>query len=393
MKKILFVVLDGLGDLGIAEFNGKTPLEEAKTPNMDYLAENGITGLVKPYMFFGESYPTSEGAHIGMFGYKDFFLGRGPYEVAGIDMPLYEGDVALRVNFATIDDNGVIIDRRAGRIEDTHELIEALKSITIDGISFDIKASVSHRAGLILRGSGLSPEISTNDPHKEGLAPLKVMAESPEGRFTAEVLNKYIEKVHEILNKLDFNKKRELKANYILVRGAGQFKKIYPFEDKYGLTAACVAGGGLYKGIGKMLGMHVIRVDGATGKADTDLWNKFNEAEIALEKNDFVFMHIKATDVFSHDGDYQGKKNFIEEVDRYFNRFIERDDLLIVITADHSTPCFLKEHSKDPVPILIFGNGKDDVRHFNENEVQKGQLGLFESKELMNKLLKIHEQS
>jgi len=393
MKKILFTVLDGLGDLGIAEFNGKTPLEAAKTPNMDYMAENGITGLMQPYMFFGEKFPTSEGAHIGMFGYKDFFLGRGPYEVTGIDMPLYQGDIALRANFATIDENGIVVDRRAGRIEETQELIDALQGIRIDGVSFDIKASVRYRAGLVLRGSNLSPHITSNDSHETGVKPLKVMPETPEGEFTAEVLNKYLEKVHEILNNLEFNKKRKLKANYLLVRGAGQFSKIYPFKEKYGLSSACIAGGGLYKGIGKMIGMDVINVEGATGKEDTDLYNKFNEAEFTLEKYDFVFLHIKATDTYSHDGNAQGKKDFIEKIDFFFNRFTNRDDLLVVITADHSTPCFLKEHSKDPVPILIYGNGKDNVKHFNEKEVEKGQLGLFQSKELMNKLLKIYETS
>lgn len=393
MKKILFTVLDGLGDLEIAAFESKTPLDAANTPNLDYMAENGITGLMEPYMFFGETYPTSEGAHIGMFGYKDYFLKRGPYEVAGINMPLYEGDVALRANFATVDDNGIIIDRRAGRIEDTQELIEALKGIKIDGINFDIKASVSHRAGLILRGDNLSSDITTNDPNKTGVLPSKVKPETEQAIFTARVLNEYIEKANEILNNLEFNKNRELKANYLLVRGAGQFKKIFPFKDKYGLSAACIAGGGLYKGIGKMTGMHVIEVKGATGRADTDLWRKFNEAEFALDNYDFVFLHIKGTDIFSHDGDPEGKKDFIEKIDPLFKRFIDREDLLVVVTADHSTPCFTKEHSRDPVPILIYGNGKDDVKHFRENEVEKGQLGLFQSKELMNKLLNINETS
>lgn len=389
MKKILFLVLDGLGDLPIEELDFKTPLEAANTPNLDFLAKNGETGLMQPYKFFEEKYPTSEGAHIGMFGYKDFFLGRGPYEAAGVNFPVNLGDIALRVNFATIDQNGIILDRRAGRIDDTENLISAINNKVIEGVKFELKKSTGHRAVLVLRGPNLSSNIRSNDPEKIGVSPFLVEAEDPEAEFTARILNKFLLETYKILNEIEENKERKLPANYLLVRGAGTFKRIYSFEDKYNRTAACVAGGGLYKGIGKMLGMNVINVPTTTGKADTDLWDKFEASVDALKTNDFVFMHIKATDVFSHDGDFQGKKKFIEKIDKYLKVLLELEDVLIVITADHSTPCKLKEHSNDPVPILIYGDGVDDVEHFNEKEVKKGNLGYFKSEELLNKLFKL----
>ncbi|MDD4358345.1 MAG: 2,3-bisphosphoglycerate-independent phosphoglycerate mutase [Candidatus Pacebacteria bacterium] len=389
MKKILLTILDGLGDINVEELGNKTPLEAANTPNLDYMAENGINGLMKPFKFFYEKYPTSEGAHIGLFGYKDYFLGRGPYEAAGINMPLYEGDIALRVNFSTIKD-GIIIDRRAGRIKDTEELIEALSNIVIKGIKFDIKRSNGHRAVLVLRGNNLSSNITSNDPGEEGKEPFKIESTLFEGDFTAEILNEYLKRANEILSNLEFNKKRDLPANYLLLRGAGQFKRVYPFKDNYGLNTACVAGGGLYKGIAKMIGMDVINVPNTTADIDTDLWDKFEAVKKALQEYDFVFLHIKGTDVCSHDGRYEDKKKFIEEIDRYFKDLIDIDNLLIIVTADHSTPCELKEHSNDPVPILIYGNGKDNVSHFSENEAKNGELGVFEGSELMNKVLKLN---
>ena len=173
--KILLIIIDGLGDRPIKELSNKTPLEAAFAPNLDSFAKNGICGQIKPFLFPGEKKPTSEGAHIALFGYKNYFLGRGPYEVAGIGMKMEKGDIAFRVNFATVNSNFKIIDRRAGRISDTESLIKPLSGITIDGIKFLVKKSYGHRLGLIMRGKGLSKKISDGDPKKVGKKPKKII--------------------------------------------------------------------------------------------------------------------------------------------------------------------------------------------------------------------------
>lgn len=354
MKKVLLVILDGLGDLKIKELENKTPLEAANTKNLDFIKKNGTFGFLKPFQFKEEDYPTSEGTHIALFGYKDYFLKRGPYSAMGVNLPLNQGDIALRVNFATIKD-GIIIDRRANRIKNTDTLIKALSNIEIDKIKFDIKKGDAHRAVLVLRGDHLKDNLSSNDPKKEGKAPLKIKGD----QRTADALNAYIKKTHLLLNELEFNKKRAFPANYLLVRGAGQFKKVPSFKEKYGLSAVCVAGGALYKGIAKTLGMDIIEDPLFTADIDTDLEGKFKAVKKALNSHDFVFLHIKGTDVCSHDGKFYEKKAFIEKIDKYFKEFLNLKDLLMIITGDHATPCKLKEHSSDNVPILIHGIKKE----------------------------------
>jgi len=392
--KILLIIIDGFGDRPIKEFGNKTPLEAAETPNLDWLVKNGTCGLIKPFQFLKDKTPTSEGTHIALFGYQRYFLGRGPYEVAGIGMKMKKGDVAFRVNFSTIDSNLKIINRRAGRISNTKPLINSLSGITIDGIKFLIKESYGHRAGLIMRGKGLSAKISDSDPKKVGVKPKKIVPlnKSKEAKFTADVLNKFLKRAHQILENHSLNKKREKQgkfpANYLLVRGAGEFREIPSFKKRYGISACCIAGGGLYKGVAKLLGMDLIKVKGATGFANTNLKGKFLAAKKALKKYDFVFCHIKATDTFGHDGDFQGKKKFIERIDGRLKPFLKLEDTLLVITADHSTPCELKDHSADLIPFLIYEKKikKDQTKKFSERACKKGKLGKIKQTNLMKKI-------
>jgi len=399
MKKIFLIIVDGLGDRPISQLGNKTPLEAAATPNLNWLAKNGICGLVSPFLFPRDEYPTSAGAHIALFGYMNYFLGRGPYEVTGIGMKMKEGDIAFRGNFATVDLNFKIIDRRAGRIKQTKPLIKSLAGIKIDGVKFLIKESYGHRVGLIMRGKGLSSNISKGDPKKAGVKAKKIVPldKSKEAEFTAEVLNKFLEKAHRILKEHPLNKKRKkqelLPANYLLVRGAGKFKETPGFKQRYGLKAACIAGGGLYKGIAKILGMDLIKVKGATGFANTDLKGKISTSKNALGKYDFIFLHIKATDTFSHDGDFQGKKEFIEKIDKNLKPILGLKNVLVAVTADHSTCCILKKHCIEPIPILIFGNGRDSVKEFSEKACQKGKLGKFPQLNLMPKILRYAKKS
>jgi len=395
MKKILLIIIDGLGDRPIPQLKNKTPLEAAKTPNLDWLAKKGVSGLMESFLFPRDKYPTSAGAHIALFGYLDCFLRRGPYEVTGIGMKMREEDIAFRGNFATVGSNFRVIDRRAGRITYTKPLIKSLSGIKIEGVKFLIKESYGHRVGLIMRGKGLSSNISKGDPKKVGVKAKKIIPldKSREAEFTAEVLNKFLEKAHKILKEHPLNKKRKkqelLPANYLLVRGAGKFKKVPSFKKRYDLKACCIAGGGLYKGIAKILGMDLIKVKGATGFANTNLKGKILAAKDALKKYDFIFLHIKATDTFSHDGDFVGKKEFIEKIDKNIKPLLNLKNTLIIVTADHSTCCNLKRHCLEPIPILIYGKGQDSVKEFSEKACPKGKFGQIKQLDLMPKILKL----
>jgi len=412
MKKILLIIIDGLGDKPISRLDNKTPLEAAKTPNLDWLAKNGICGQMQPFQFSWQRFPESDTAHLAIFGYnpKKYYLGRGVYEAAGVGLNLRElkkRDVVLRANFATVDNNLRVIDRRAGRISKTQPLVKYLNGTTINGVKFLLKKSLSYRAVLILRGKNLSKEITDGDPHETGKKVLKIKPKIKKAGITAKVLNEFLERAHQILENHPFNKKRKKRglpvANYLLVRGAGQFKKTPSFRKRYKLSAACVAGGPLYKGIAKILGMDLIKVRGATGLLNTNLKGKFLAAKKALKKPapyrpagsgtgagyDFVFCHIKAADSLAEDGNFRGKKMFIEKIDKNLKPLLGLKNTLIVITADHSTCCNLKRHCSIPVPVLIYGSKiKLDKRvKFSERACRKGKLGTIKQLGLMPKIL------
>ncbi|TET76133.1 MAG: 2,3-bisphosphoglycerate-independent phosphoglycerate mutase [Candidatus Heimdallarchaeota archaeon] len=393
--KLLFVVMDGLGDRPISEFGGQTPLEYAKTPNMDKLASLGMNGLL--HVIAPGVTPGSDTAHLALFGVDpyEYYTGRGPFEAAGIGLVVKEGDIAFRTNFATINPEGVITDRRAGRIrEGTDQLAKLFEGLEIDGIEILLEAGTEHRAALILRGDGLSDQVSENDPHVERKEPLefKPLDESPEAEKTARVLTSFVMKARTLLNNAELNKKRVeedlLPANYLLIRGAGKVPKLPNFEEEYCLETACIAGGGLYKGVGRMLGMHIIEDSRMSGGTTTDLSAKFEITHNALNDYDFVFTHVKGTDNYSHDGKYKEKSEFIERVDKELYRFLPENyegDLVIMITGDHSTPCSFKDHSADPVPILIYSPDcrRDKVEKFGESYAVDGSLGHILGKHIM----------
>ncbi|MFQ6049808.1 MAG: phosphoglycerate mutase, partial [Candidatus Paceibacterales bacterium] len=281
--RIILLIIDGLGDKPIPQLGNKTPLEVARTPNLDYLAKKGICGLVEPFFFPWQKNPRSATSHLALFGYNPriYYLGRGPYEAAGIGMKMKKGDVILRANFGTVDGNLKIVDRRAGRISNTKSLVEALSGIKIRGVKFLMGNSLGHRAVLILRGKNISEKIGGGDIKKAGIKAKKIipLEKSKKAEFTAEVLNKFLEKAYRVLGTHPLNKKRKkqglLPANYLLVRGAGKLKKTPNFYQKYKLKAACVAAGDVYKGVAKILGMDLIKVKGATGYINTNLRGKF----------------------------------------------------------------------------------------------------------------------
>jgi len=386
-KKIILIVIDGLGDEPIPQLKDKTPLEAAKTPNFDFLAQNGICGLILPWCEKGKL-PTSEDTHLAIFGYdpKKSNPGRGVLEVLGIGEKIKKEDVCFRGNFATVDEDLTIIDRRAERIEDTEDLIEGLNKIKIKGVKVIVRKAFGHRIGIIFRGKNLSAKVSSNDPKKVGVKVLKIKGQ----KRMVKILEEFLEKARSILENHPKNKKRikqgKLPANYILLRGAGKFKKIKTFKERYGLKAGFIAGGTLYKGIGKYLGMQEIKVKGANGTVGTNLEGKFLTAKKAMKNFDFIFLHIKACDNLAEDGKFLEKKEFIEKIDRNLAPILNLKDVLIVITGDHSTSSLKKNHSTLPNPILIYGAKKDGCKKFSEKECKKGKIGILRQIDLMKKI-------
>ena len=398
MNKAMLIVMDGLGDRPIKELGNLTPLEAAHTPNMDALAARGVCGLMNA---LGVALrPGSDTSHLAIMGYDidRYYTGRGTIEVAGLGMDLEAGDVALRGNLGTVDDQMVVTDRRAGRITDTGPFVKDLDGLTYEGVTLKVQPGTGHRAGIILRGPGLSSRISDNDPHEVGVKihDAHPLDDTPEAAFTARVLNHILAEAHRILKNHPLNKERLAQgkpaANYLLSRGAGYYKQIEKFEARYGLKACVVAGGGLYKGIGAFTGMDILPVPGATGLPNTDIAAKFKVALAALAgAYAFAFVHIKAADTFGEDGDFLGKKAFIERVDEAFALLWDAPCLLVV-TADHSTPCALKRHSGDPVPLMMIGDGlvrPDHVSQYGERPCAQGAMGRLLGLQIMPEIINL----
>jgi len=384
LKSVLFII-DGLGDRPNA--NGNTPLKEATTPTMDKMAKEGICGLMNA-VDIGVA-PGSDTAHLALLGYNPYetYSGRGPFEASGVGIEVKPGDIAFRCNFATLDDSKLIVDRRAGRIKETEQLANEINGLIIDNVEIIFKQSGGYRAALVLRGEGLSDKITEGDPHKEGVPvpEIKPLDNSEESKKTAEILNKLLEIVYEKLNNHPINEERRKNnlppANIILPRGGGLVPHIQQFNEKYHIKGSCVAGTGLIKGIAKMAGLDFIDVEGATGTPNTNLKNKANAIINTLNNCDYDFMlvNVKGADEASHDGNYNLKKEFIEKVDnmlKYILDNINKDEVIIALSGDHSTPIEKKDHSADPIPITIWGKyiRVDDVNKFDEFSTYKGGL-------------------
>lgn len=409
MKKILFVILDGLGDRPISELGNKTPLEAAVTPNMDFLAQNGMVGLQN--MLPEGVYPTSEECHLALFGYdyiKDY-PGRGVLEALGAGIELGENDIAFRINIGTVDKDLKLVDPHAGGVGSIKELTDSLQNIEIDGVIFDIYPTLQHRGVLVLRSDRKLAPVTDTDPHKTGaheknatiIIP-KSFDGSEEGEFTAKVLREYQLRTNEILINHSFNKKRisegKMSCNFVLTRGAGIKKDVEPFEKKHGLKATAVAGAPLYKGIARYLGMDLNEDPSFTGKADTNLAGKVSRVTELLTANsqqqiaDFVYLHIKATDTFAEDfGDFIGKRDFISKIDNVLMPLLNLENVIIMVTGDHTTSCIVRDHVLDPVPFLIYGAGKDgEAEEFGENACKNS--GFYLKNNLIDKVKELAEE-
>ncbi len=384
-KKILMVIMDGLGDRGNVELNGMTPLQATKTHNLDWFTKNGMSGIcdiIAPGVT-----PGSDTAHLSILGYdpRKVYTGRGPFEAAGIGVIGKKGDVAFRCNFASTGDDQVVTDRRAGRIKtpDTKELINALQGIKIDGIEIIVKEGTEHRAALLLRGPGLSPEVTDVDPH--GLAKVLISkGKIPEAQFTAEVLNKFVNMSYDLLKDHPVNIRRISEGlppgNILLPRGAGSFPNIDPFPDVHNIKSACVAGVGMIKGICGVCGLDVRDPPKeCTGGTDSNFTAKAKFALETLKDYDFVLMNCKAPDVCGHDGDVELKCEIVQRLDDMAGYLRDNlpDDLVLVFTADHSTPCSILDHSGDPVPITFYTHSIviDAATTFSESGCAMGSIG------------------
>jgi len=411
MKKILYIVLDGLGDRPCPELNGKTPLESAVTPNLDKLASSGKLGLVDTV---GRGIaPESDVAVISILGYDPhrYYTGRGPLESYAVGLEVNDGDLAHRANFATMGKEKTIIDRRVGRNLTTGEagqLAEAINSevkLSSCKAGFKFKNTVGHRAVLVVHSNEgkLSGEVTNTDPAygREGVfgiakatfeekvvncAPLPECKSPKEAERAALLTNEFIEKSHLIMENHPVNLKRKkegkLPANLILTRDAGdKLPEFPPLKDLYGIQFGSFVEMPVEKGIAILTGMELIELPPASGDFSIDYTERSGMVVEAREKFDALYIHIKGPDEPAHDGDVQEKKNIIEKIDKYFFgnllTAIDTDRTLIAVTADHSTPCSLKAHSDDPVPLLVSGGGiePDKCPAFSEVQAKTGSLG------------------
>ena len=371
-SKIVFLVVDGLGGLPIPE-TGTTELETAHTPNLDQLASRGICGMIDPVS--PGITPGSAPGHLALFGYDPikYTVGRGILEVLGIDFDVKKGDVAARGNFCTIDQNGVVIDRRAGRIstEKNKDLCKELSSIVLEGAELYITPVKEHRFALILSGDDLSGEISDSDPQQTGLEPQTMVPLSPAARKVARLANQFTKKARNILASHHH-------ANMVLLRGFSQHPDLPTMSEIYKLNAAAIAAYPMYRGLAKLAGMKILST-GVSIEAEFDtLVQQYNEY-------DYFFIHVKKTDSSGEDGDFDAKVNALEEIDKLLPRLTQLDPDVIVVSGDHSTPAFLKAHSWHPVPIILYSKQcrPDKVQEFSEQACSSGALGRFPAVEVM----------
>jgi len=384
-NKILFIVIDGVSDRPCPELRGLTPLAAAKKPVLDKLAAEGVCGIMDTIA--PGIRPGSDTAHLSLLGYDPhtYYTGRGPLECEGSGIHMEPGMIGFRCNFATLSPQGLITDRRAGRIHDTQALSAAIqKEVDLSGfrVEFSFRSGAGHRAALALKGKGLGHCVTSNDPKKEGVPPLKVKEgkQTQADQKTADICNEFVKQSSEILFKHPINVERVKKglnpANIVLMRGAGEMGDLPPFAKKYGLAGSVISAASLITGIGTAVGLEHVHVDGITGSQDSNIKGKIAAALAELRRKDFVLVNIKGADESGHDGLAVQKKNFIEKIDLEFEPLLALKDSIIIVCADHSTPCCIKDHSADPVPVIIRGDGvrMDDVVRFDEYSCTNGGL-------------------
>jgi 2,3-bisphosphoglycerate-independent phosphoglycerate mutase len=416
--KIIYVLLDGVGDLPHPDIDNKTPLEAAQTPNLDKLAKNGKMGQV---ISVGKGIaPESDIAVFNMLGYKfqhSDYVGRGVIEAIGIGIDFKDGDLALRGNFATLDENDIIIDRRAGRHIERDDAIGVSKELEnklkVSNLLSDVVVAptIGHRVVVRIRDEQpLSANISNTDPaysRVSGMGVAKAVGDflkierclplddSDSASLTARLVNEFSEQTLKILKESQVNENRANKnkklLNSILLRDAGnKYPKVESINEKYSMKFSCIVDMPVEVGISNVLKMHAFSAGGLT-----DYEEKAQVAAKAMETENAIYVHLKGPDEFGHDGDAVGKMKNIEEIDqRFFGTLLENintEKIVVMISADHSTPCINKGHSDHPVPLLISGNiiKNDNSQRFTESDGKKGEIGLLEGAQVVSTALDI----
>lgn len=423
LKRIVYVILDGLGDDPLEPLGGKTPLEAAATPHLDGLAVRGRNGYVTTV---GEGIaPESDIAVFAILGYdpRETHTGRGPLESIGAGLDVRDGHLAYRVNFATVEREGdgwTIVDRRVGRdlsSDEARELAaEVQDKIRLEGADFDFRPTIGHRGVLVLRSrqEPLSAEVENSDPAYGRQGSLGVAKETfdrrvvhvtpvagheadPAAARSADLTNEWLEASYDVLARSEINKEREragkLPANFVLTRDGGDhLPELVPFKDKFGPYFGCFVEMPVELGIARLTGMGVVEApSGIPPVEQYEAWAKL--ALEALEGYDGLYVHIKGPDVPAHDGDYEGKIESIEQIDAsFFGALLDSLDLhksIVAVTADHSTSCARKAHTDAPVPLLVAGAGVsgDGVSSFGETAARRGSLGHLQGPEIMPNLV------
>jgi 2,3-bisphosphoglycerate-independent phosphoglycerate mutase len=403
----LMLTIDSLSDRPVAALNGKTPLEAADTPTLDRLAREGQVGLSDPVSPGVVSDMVS--GNLALFGHSPISMKRGPIEAMGAGIELAAGDVALRANFATLNEEGLVADRRAGRIRrEVHALAEALDRLSLPGdlereVEVRVKPASEYRLAIVLRGEGLSSEIVGSDPGESPtpVAPLEPKARNPNDPravYTASVVAALEREAHRILSEHPINKARESEglppANIVLTRGAGRAHRLLPLEHAgIPLRITCISGDRTMLALAAWLGAETVTKETMTGNLDTSIEAKLRAAGEALSRSDLVVVHFSAADAAARDRRPDLKVEFLEKLDRHLGTFIEGREgaLRIVIASDHATSSETGEDVADPLPVLIWGHGiaPDSVQEFNENAVKSGELSRFPLQLLIGKLFEL----
>jgi 2,3-bisphosphoglycerate-independent phosphoglycerate mutase len=379
-KKILLLVMDGLGGLPM-KAGGPTELEAANTPHMDALAKNAACGLMTP-IAPGVT-PGSGPAHLALFGYDPlrYEIGRGVLEALGIGFELRDEDLAVRGNFCTVDRDGIVTDRRAGRIstETCTALCARLRDIRLpDAVQkkfADLEVFVEpvkeHRFVLVFRAASLGEGILDTDPGRTGQKPLPVRTVSGSPSETAELIEAWIAEAGKMLSK-------ESRANMVMLRGIAKDPGLPSFREVYGLKAGAIAAYPMYRGVAKLAGMEVLK----TGDTIADEIRTLKENRARF---DFIFLHVKKTDTYGEDGNFAAKVRVIEEVDACLPEILDGGPDVLVVTGDHSTPALLKSHSWHPVPVMIHSPhaSVQGSQSFCEKACAQGYLGHFPARHLM----------